>query len=649
MNNNYIQRFALSFFVLLLGFSGGSLFAQETQDFNPDSARYFWPTNASNALSGTFAETRSRHFHAALDIKTWGQRGYPVYATRSGTLYRLAVGPTGYGKVLYLKHKDGSYSLYAHLLRFNKQLQQIADSIRFSSYRSSFDMIVDTMDIYVKKGQQIALSGASGIGPPHLHFELRTPDQDPFNPLLTNLKIEDTIPPSFSNLAVVPLDISTKIEGENRIYTKTPNRKSGYTDFGTIETSGPVGLAADMFDQANGVPNVYAVYKISMSVDGREVFYSQADQFSYDETDQMHLDRVYQLLQSTGRGFQRLYVKDGNTLPFYKTWGNNGKLNLSPGKHEIRIQITDFNGNTRQARLTLQVTGEEAKAGLPKHIFASSTSGAINPNNWTWFNDWVNIPVDQFYQLNMAPLINSPTTPLYYENDESISVNLAASPQFYFQTVGQNFFITRRVYPKEISYLITPDETAYVSFPARTFYDTTSVAITKQTLAPDSIEVQLFPDSNPIRKAFKLAVQLDSVQLTDSTLSFYKTYPDSDYLSPLQTQRNGTYLTAHPSSLGRYLILPDHDSPTIYQPRIVRSPDNKRLVYIPARDRRSGIDYERTEIFVNGVRGLTEYEPEDRRLVYYHPSFMPKSSNKVKIITYDHTGNKTMRTFTVRR
>lgn len=649
MNLDKHRFTVLGLILLIIGFSSGTLFAQETRDFNPDSANYLWPTNASNALSGTFAETRTGHFHAALDIKTWGRRGYPVYATRSGQLYRMAVGPTGYGKVLYLRHSDGSYSIYAHLLRFNKQLQQIADSIRFSDYRPSFDMVVDTMDIFIEKGQQIALSGASGIGPPHLHFELRTPDEEPFNPLQTNLKIKDTIPPSFSRLAVVPLDISAKIEGQNRIYTKAPNRKSGYTDYGVIETSGPVGLAADLFDQANDVPNVYAVYTISMSVDGREVFYSKADQFSYNKTDQMHLDRVYQLLQSTGRAYQRLYVKDGNTLPFYKTWGNGGKLDLLPGKHEIRIDITDFNGNTRQARLTLQVSGEDTEAGLPKHIFAKSTSAEINPRSWTWFNDWVNIPKDQFYQLGLTPLLQSPITPVYYANGESISVNLAASPQFYFQIAAQNFFITRRAYPREITYLITPDETAYASFPPQTFYDTTSVAITKNTLAPDSIEVQLIPDSHPIRGEFKLSVQLDSVQRADSTLSYYQTYPGSDYLGKLQTQRNGVYLTAHPSSLGRFLILPDHDAPTVYHPRIVRSPDNQWLVYIPVRDRRSGVDYKRTKIFVNGVRGLTEYEPEDSRLVYYQPDFTPESTNEVKIITFDRAGNKAIRTFTVSR
>ncbi len=94
----------------------GAAFGQ--QEFDPQKAHYLWPTEASPYLTSTFAETRSAHFHAALDIKTWGQRGYEVYATRDGVVDRIAIGPRGYGKVVYLKHNDGSYSVYAHLLSF---------------------------------------------------------------------------------------------------------------------------------------------------------------------------------------------------------------------------------------------------------------------------------------------------------------------------------------------------------------------------------------------------------------------------------------------------------------------------------------------------------------------------------------------------
>ncbi len=117
----------LAFIVLLLVSNAQ---AQSSNSFDPTSAHYLWPTDASHHLTSTFGESRTGHFHAALDIKTWGRRGYEIYATRDGILHRMAIKPNGYGKVLYLKHEDGSFSVYAHLMKFNDQLQQLANTNR---------------------------------------------------------------------------------------------------------------------------------------------------------------------------------------------------------------------------------------------------------------------------------------------------------------------------------------------------------------------------------------------------------------------------------------------------------------------------------------------------------------------------------------
>lgn len=637
----------LIFFLFFI--SHPTLAQESTSAFTPGSAEYLWPTNASNALSSTFAETRSDHFHAALDIKTWGQRGYPIYATRDGILHRMAVGPTGYGKILYLKHDDGSYSLYAHLLRFNDKLQQLADSIRFSDYSSAFDVKLDSMKIRIEKGEQIALSGASGIGPPHLHYELRGPNQKPFNPLLTNLKVKDTIAPTFSGIAVEPLSIQSKIEDHNRFYIKPPRRGTEFADFGTITVQGPVGLAVDVFDQANNVSNVYAVYSLRMVVDGRQVFESTVDQFSYEETDQMHIDRIYPLLQTTGRGFQRLFIADGNTLSFYETNGNGGRLDLAAGVHQIVIEASDFYGNVRKARATLIVQPTTVKPAQVDEPFYKKYTAPINPNGWDWFDNWVNIPTEEFQQITLAPLLSSSQKPLYIANGGSISVELDASSQFYFRTSQDNYFIARRAHPGSPTYLTNPENNMYGSFPTGSFYDSTSVALKSHRLAPDSISIDLFPHHIPIRKPFDISVRIDSVQAADTTLSFYKTYPGSRYLRKIETQRKGPYLTAALPTLGSYLILSDNVPPRLGRVRVVRSPDAKWLIYISAWDRRSGIDYERTEIYANGTRGITEYEPESGRLVYYHPEFTPKSANKVRVIAFDKSGNKEIKEVTVPR
>ena len=82
------------------------------------SQNYLWPTNASTYMSSTFCEFREGHYHSAIDIKTWLNEGYPVYAIEDGYIERIRVSPFGYGKVLYLRLKDGKSAVYAHLQRF---------------------------------------------------------------------------------------------------------------------------------------------------------------------------------------------------------------------------------------------------------------------------------------------------------------------------------------------------------------------------------------------------------------------------------------------------------------------------------------------------------------------------------------------------
>ena len=69
-------------------------------------------------------------------------------------------GPTGYGKMIIIRHKKNLTTVYAHNLHNHVHKNQI-----------------------VKKGQRIASVGSTGRSTgPHLHFEVRN-ESDPQNPL----------------------------------------------------------------------------------------------------------------------------------------------------------------------------------------------------------------------------------------------------------------------------------------------------------------------------------------------------------------------------------------------------------------------------------------------------------------------------------
>src|SRR6056297_2522284 len=258
--------------------------AQELNFLTGDE-EYIWPTNSSRQISSTFGETRSAHLHAGLDIRSFGREGFEVYATRDGTVHRIGMGPHGYGNVVYLKHSDGSYSVYAHLNRFESELQAFADSIRMQTLRFDLDRVVEKQEIEYKRGDVIAYTGSTGIGPPHLHFELRTPDFQPFNPLLTNLKVSDSVPPIFSALGIESYSLEDGTP--SGITTHRPSRKNGTYDFGRIQSDSPFGLAVDVYDRKNKTTNAYAVYELLLIVNTDTVYSSKVDQFSYSDASQM--------------------------------------------------------------------------------------------------------------------------------------------------------------------------------------------------------------------------------------------------------------------------------------------------------------------------------------------------------------------------
>ena len=66
-------------------------------------------------LSATYGVLRSNHFQSGIDIKTEGIQGLEVYSYASGYVSRIKVSHGGYGKALYIKHPDGTTTVYAHL------------------------------------------------------------------------------------------------------------------------------------------------------------------------------------------------------------------------------------------------------------------------------------------------------------------------------------------------------------------------------------------------------------------------------------------------------------------------------------------------------------------------------------------------------
>lgn len=660
--------------------------AQQRPRFLADEASYHWPTNASRYMSSSFGETRSAHFHAAMDIGTWGHEGYAVFAARDGIVERVAIGPVGYGNVIYLHHDDGTISLYAHLKDFHPRIRHVVDSLRFLDYSFDFDRNLESFDIRFRKGQQIGWTGSTGVGPPHLHFELRSPEGRPFNPFLAGLRVDDSIPPRFSGLSVEPLSATSSVNGSAGIHRVRPTPRGGAYDFGTLDVEGEVGLAVNVFDRANASNNIHAVYELRMYVNEELYFHSRADSFSYYQTRQMFLDRIFPILRNERRGYQRLYVREGNTLPFYRDTGHSGRLDLPPGEHAIRIVASDFFGNRALAHLRLRVSeaslpmiteeiifprgytdrrmdflprsptvfsspsGTGTESGVKARVGYDSPaddSPARPPSTLIWHKDWVRPgpgtamaagtdfitlrPLGTFQQEMRVLRSSSAGLPL----DLADRMELRKGPQSW---------ILHRIRPEHPVTIYLDHMRVSVHFPIDAFFEPVSMGITG-----DNTAFSLFPDIEPFRRPAMVRILLDETWKTQRGVGLYRIHPRNGKLSHVSSRRDQErgVLMASIRSAGEYVIQQDTLGPEIENPSIGKwSHIDRYFLTVEVDDERSGIDYRSAVLYVNGERGIAEYDPENKLLRYHHPGFRPQRVNEVSVSISDRAGNVTEQVFT---
>ncbi|MDD5088591.1 MAG: M23 family metallopeptidase, partial [bacterium] len=132
------------------------------------AAEPLWPLPDSRTLTGGFADSRPDHFHGGVDLRTFG-KALPVIAPTDGWIERFAVSPSGYGRSLYLRLADGKTAVFGHLSRFQPRLESmLRDSqLAVGTYRVDCLFEDSAESCGFRAGDTLALTGRSGIGPPH--------------------------------------------------------------------------------------------------------------------------------------------------------------------------------------------------------------------------------------------------------------------------------------------------------------------------------------------------------------------------------------------------------------------------------------------------------------------------------------------------
>jgi hypothetical protein len=309
-------------------------------------------------LSGTFGEPRSTHFHTGIDIKTEGVEGKSIYAVADGYVSRISVSPYGYGNALYITHDNGLVSVYGHLQKFSSEIQSWVKNQQ--RLQTDFAINIENIDpnlFKLKKGQVVARSGNSGgSGGPHLHFEIRDSLEHPLNPLNYGFSdwLIDAATPSIYNVFFYNLD-------ENKSFSSSEKQKVSFVSTGIYKLSQPVivntevlGLGVHTVDLFTGTSNKNGIYKIKMYKDDALYYHYQIDELSFDVTKHVYTHCDYSEKRNNNT-VHKCFIERGNRLPTYPFANNQGKIYLLDNDlHAIRIEVSDFHGNTSSVNFQVQ-------------------------------------------------------------------------------------------------------------------------------------------------------------------------------------------------------------------------------------------------------------------------------------------------------
>jgi hypothetical protein len=316
-----------------------------------EAQNYAWPIDSPWVVTGNYGEIRPDHFHTGIDFSTNNKINYAVYSIEEGYVSRIKVSSVGYGKSVYVTHKDGKVSVYGHLNSFNTTIAPIVKKEQYAKQSYEVDIAPKPFSIKVKRHEYVGLSGNSGSSTgPHLHFELRDAQTEvPLNPL-EYFDIPDTIDPIITEVGFYNLaDTSSPHFLTSVKLQQDKNKQYVLKKDSIVLTQGILGFAFSGYDlfKSKGSPN--NIFSVKLYFDDRLIYSHTLDNIDF--SDVRFVNEFSELVEKTKTDkvlFQKCFVPTLYPPNLYSQVRNKGRILLTDTNyHKIRLSAIDENANER--------------------------------------------------------------------------------------------------------------------------------------------------------------------------------------------------------------------------------------------------------------------------------------------------------------
>ena len=360
------------------------------------------PVEIPLVLSGNFGESRSNHFHSGLDFKTQNKEGLRIISSAKGYVSRIKIAHRGFGKALYINHPNGFTTVYAHLKKFNKEIEDYIKKIKYDRKSYEIDLYLKKNQITIDKNQFIAFSGNTGSSTgPHLHYEIRkSSNQKPLNPILFGMHVNDSRRPELKSVySYNNVDINNyKSLKPIKLFLKKINDSIFKTP--EIYLKGNSGFGINVYDRQDSANNKNGVYNISTYYNNEFINSIKYNSFLFEESILINTLIDFEHYIKNKERVIKLFKTSGNKLSLYEN-ENNGLINIKPNNSEFKIKISDIEENNIFIIIPINSNKMEIINKKDENLNLTINNKKINNDlnyNFIYGNQKINIPKNTFLQ-----------------------------------------------------------------------------------------------------------------------------------------------------------------------------------------------------------------------------------------------------------